>query len=580
MTVRFLSFPLSLSLFISAWCVPLHAQIIQGWVVDRETGEGVEGALVLLLDQSEVEVDGLLTKGDGRFRFLAPNLGTYSLKAERLGYETVTSEVTLRRPGQGSGILLEMGPSAIELEELRVEGEQRCRVRPEEGLEVARVWEEARTALTVQEWTEGEDLFNFELIRYQRTLHPDSRGVRSEQREEMVVVNRNPIRSLPVQELMEKGFIQTGENGAPIYYGPDASVLLSDLFLDTHCFRLRTSDEYPELIGLAFEPVRRSDTPDILGTFWLDRATAELVRLDYNYDWARWEGVRGVAEGRVEFQQMPSGAWIVRKWWLRMPVLGQLRSARNSAWPSLSLIEIREVGSEVAGITTMDHQPVSHSDRRPRGYLRGMAWDSLRSRPLSGVTVFLSGTPHDASTDEEGHFFMSGVPEGDYSATLTHPSLASLGIYPRRSEVRINAGDTTDVRLGLPSKSSFFESVCGDAAGQEGDAFITGTVREGGGGNPTPGATVTLEWSREKANAAGAIIGRVSQGAQIVTNAIGRYAMCGIPPGSKVTARAWKGETEEGGPPREVEVERDGVVVLDLTLPPPGGDLIPFLPLK
>lgn len=563
----FLSLSVVLGLLISAWGGPLQAQIIQGWVVDRETGQGVEGVLVLLLDQSGLEVDGLLTNEDGRFRFLAASPGDYSLRAERLGYETVTSEVTRLGPGQVSGILLETGVSAIELEELRVEGEQQCVIRPEEGLEVARVWDEARKALTVQEWAEGEDLFNFELVRYQRALHPDSRSVLTEEREEMVVVNRNPIRSLPVRELMEEGFIQTGENGADFYYGPDASVLLSDLFLDTHCFRLRTSDDTPDLIGLSFKPVRRRDIPDILGTLWLDRATAELVRLDYNYDWAPWDEVRGVAEGRVEFQQMPSGAWIVRKWWLRMPVVGHVRRAANAGWPALSLIEIREVGSEVAEVTSLDHQLIPTSDGRPRGYLQGVAWDSLRSRPLSGVTVFLSGTPYDASTDADGRFLIAGIPEGNYSAALTHPSLASLGVSPWQTQVRVNAGDTTDVRLGLPSRSSFLASMCGSAVGQVGDAFVTGTVRQGGGGNPTPGATVTLEWIRDKVNSAGAIVGRVTQGVEVDTDAVGRYAVCGISPGARVTARASVGASKEGGPPREVKVERDGIVVLDLTLP-------------
>jgi len=535
---RALHLPLSivLGLLISAWGAPLGAQTIQGWLLDRETGQGVEGALVLLLDQAGEEIDGFLTNADGRFRVRAPNPGAYSLRAERIGYETVTSETIRLGSAQVSGILLETGPSAIELEELRVEGEQQCVIRPAEGLELARVWDEARKALTVQEWTEGEDFYNFQLVRYQRTLHPDSRGVLSEEREGMVVVNRNPIRSLPARELLEEGFIQTAENGANFYYGPDASVLLSDLFLDTHCFRL-----------------------------------------DYSYDWAPWVEVRGVAEGRVEFQKMPTGAWIVRKWWLRMPVVGQVRGSTTAGWPALRLVEIREVGSEVAEVTSMDHQLISPADGQPRGALRGVAWDSLRSRPLSGVTVFLSGARYDASTDADGHFFMDGIAEGNYSVAVTHPSLTSLGIYPRRVEVRISEGDTAEVQLGLPSRSSFLESVCGAAKGQVGDAFVTGTVRQEEGGGPTPGATVTLEWSRNKVNAAGAIIGRVIQDVQVVADAIGRYGVCGIPAGAKVTVQASMGASQEGGSPREVEVGRDAVVVLDLTLPPPGGGLVPLL---
>lgn len=537
----------------------------------------MEGALVLLLDQAGEEIDGFLTNEAGLFRIQALNPGGYSLRAQRIGYETVTSEVIRLGPAPVSGILLETGRSAIELKELRVEGEQQCVVRPGEGLELARVWDEARKALAVQEWTEREGLYRFQLVRYQRALHPDSRVTLHEEREGMVVVSRNPIRSLPARELLEEGFVRPADDGAYIYYGPDASVLLSGLFLDTHCFRLSTSTESPDLLGLSFESVRRSSIPDIEGTLWLDRATADLVRLDYSYDWAPWVEVRGVAAGRVDFQKMPDGAWIDRKWWIRMPVVGQVRGLSNGGRPVLRLVEIREVGSEVADVTSMDHQRISQADRRPRGALRGVAWDSVRSRPLSEVTVFLSGTQYDSSTDVDGHFFMDGIPEGIYSAAVTHSALASLGIYPRQVEVRISAGDTADVQLGIPSRSSLLESVCGGAGGQMGGAFVAGTVRRGEGGDPTPGATVTLEWSRYKVNSGGAIIGRVIQEIQAITDAHGRYRVCGIPAGAKVTAQAWMGDSQERGPPGEVEVSRDAVVVLDLTLSPPGGGLAPHL---
>jgi hypothetical protein len=575
--VRTLRLPLSmlLGLLISAWGGPIQAQTIRGQLLDRETGLGVEGALVLLLDQAGNEVGGVLTNEAGRFHIRAPNPGRYSLRAERIGYETVASEVIRLRSSPVSGFLLETGQSAIELEELRVEGEQQCVIRPAEGLELARVWDEARKALTIQEWTEGEDLYRFQLVRYQRSLHPDSRVTLSEEREGMVVVNRNPIRSLPARELLEEGFVRPSGDGAHLYYGPDASVLLSDLFLDTHCFRLKTSTDSPDLLGLSFEPVRQRDIPDIVGTLWLDRATAELVRLDYGYDWAPWAQVRGVAEGRVEFQKMATGAWIIQKWWIRMPVVGQVRGAATSGWPSLRLVEIREVGSEVAEVTSIDHQLIAPADGQPRGALRGVAWDSLWSHPLSEVTVFLSGTPYDALTDADGHFFMEGIPEGNYFAAVTHPALASLGIYPRRVEVGISAGDTADVQLGLPSRSSFLESVCGAAEGPVGDAFVTGRVRWGEGGDPTHGATVTLEWSRYKVNSAGAIIGRIRQEFQVVTDAHGRYRACGIPAGATLTAQASMGDSLDRGPPREVEVARDPVVVLDLILPLPRGGLAP-----
>jgi len=565
-----LPFSLFLGLLISAWGGPISAQTIQGQLLDRDTGKGVEGALVLLLDQDGDEVDGFLTNEVGRFLIRAQNAGSYTLRAERIGYETVTSEPILLASAQIFGIRLETGQSAIELEGIRVRGEQQCVIRPGEGLELSRVWDEARKALTAQEWAEGEGLYRFRLVRYERGLDPRSGTVRSEEREGMEVVNRNPIHSLPAHELLENGFIQNTENGAKMYYGPDASVLLSDLFLDTHCFRLRTSEESPTLLGLSFEPVESRDIPDIVGTLWLDRATAELVRLDYGYDWAPLEDARGVAEGRVEFQRMVSGAWIVRKWWIRMPVIGQVRQP-SSGWPILKLLEIREVGSEVAEVTSLNHQVLSQQDPRPKGALRGVAWDSLRSRPLPEATIFLSGTQYDARTGGNGDFFIDGIPEGRYAVAVSSPALDSLGIMPERVQVRIGAQDTTDVEVGLPSRSTLLDSVCGVGTWQVGDAFITGTVRSEEGGSPMAGATVTLAWSRYKIDAGGAYIGKVTREIQAITDARGRFRACGIPADVKITAVAWMDDPRETGPSEEVDVTEDAVVVLDLTLPLPRG---------
>ena len=115
---------------------------------------------------------------------------------------------------------------------------------------------------------------------------------------------------------MENGFIRHLQNGELRYFSPDAQVLLSDVFLDSHCFRLTAHSDYETLVGLAFEPVRRSDFKDVEGTLWLDRETAALQFLEYGYTWAQYPEALGVARGHVEFEGLPNGSWIVRKWWM------------------------------------------------------------------------------------------------------------------------------------------------------------------------------------------------------------------------------------------------------------------------
>ena len=62
---------------------------------------------------------------------------------------------------------------------------------------------------------------------------------------------------LLAEDLLESGFIRRVDDGGFDYFGPDASVLLSDAFLDTHCFRLVAREDLPEAVGLAFDPVRK-----------------------------------------------------------------------------------------------------------------------------------------------------------------------------------------------------------------------------------------------------------------------------------------------------------------------------------
>ena len=58
-----------------------------------------------------------------------------------------------------------------------------------------------------------------------------------------------PFESLPADSLVHYGFVQS-DGRDQMYYAPDAGVLLSDPFLDTHCFRLASGRE--GLVGLAF----------------------------------------------------------------------------------------------------------------------------------------------------------------------------------------------------------------------------------------------------------------------------------------------------------------------------------------
>jgi hypothetical protein len=97
-------------------------------------------------------------------------------------------------------------------------------------------------------------------------------------------------------------------------------VLLSDDFLDTHCFRMvRAEKDRPGAVGLGFEPVKGRRVPEIKGTLWVDRGSAELRMLDYEYvnvpSAVRTPGLGG----RSEFARLATGDWIIKDWYIRLP---------------------------------------------------------------------------------------------------------------------------------------------------------------------------------------------------------------------------------------------------------------------
>lgn len=349
----FLSLPLlSLAAAVGGTHGEVMAQSVEGRLRDGDAGEPVQGAMVLLLDASKEVRSGFLTDPEGRFSLRAPEPGRYTVQAERIGVETVSAVVEF----QGAETLyldLDTKMVPLALDGLVVSGSSRCLVRPDEGLQVARIWEEARKALSNQEWMSRGGFLRYQVTHYRRELDLDGNPLGEAMRGDKTLVGRTPIRSLPAEDLSLSGYVRQMEDGSYEYYGPDARALLSESFVDTHCLRLVESEVDPALIGLAFEPTRRHDRPDIAGTFWLDRSTGKLKLLTFRYTWAPWSEAQGAARGRVEFEDLPTGAWVIRRWWIRMPIMVRDHSIRALGGDGLRLRGLLEEGEEVTRVALL-----------------------------------------------------------------------------------------------------------------------------------------------------------------------------------------------------------------------------------
>lgn len=70
--------------------------------------------------------DRCLTNAEGRFLLRAPGKGTFSVRADRIGFNSVSSDHFTLSEGQLLRLTLETVQEAIQFEGITVQGEQKC----------------------------------------------------------------------------------------------------------------------------------------------------------------------------------------------------------------------------------------------------------------------------------------------------------------------------------------------------------------------------------------------------------------------------------------------------------------------
>lgn len=423
----------------------LGAQAVTGRMVDADTGQPLAGAAVHLLDGASAELASVLTDEDGRYRVRAPAPGRYRIRADRIGFASTHAGPVDLGAGQTATVDLKGSVEAISLRGILVSGERRCTLRPEEGERTATVWQEARKALRAVSLTSVSGEYQFGLVVYERELDSSTLRVMSEKRHARQSRGDYTFVSLPADDLLRRGFVRV-DDGMFTYFAPDANVLLSDLFLDTHCFRLVPGrDEWQGRVGLEFEPVPGRRVTDIRGTLWLDPGTGELRHLEYSY--TRLPIETNLAGGEVAFERLPEGPWIVRRWRIRMP-----RAGVERAWwdgpagrDRIVVAAVTEAAGEVVRISRRGERVVESRN----AVVAGVVYDSTANAPLAGADVFIDGTQYRAATDEEGAFRIEDVPPGRYAINFFHPRMERLGTYPgaRTLEVADRTAEPVDLYL-------------------------------------------------------------------------------------------------------------------------------------
>ncbi|HVX39295.1 MAG TPA: carboxypeptidase-like regulatory domain-containing protein, partial [Gemmatimonadaceae bacterium] len=313
--------------------------------------------------------------------------------------------------------------------------------------------------------------------------------------------------------LSRDGYIVT-RGATANYYAPDARVLLSPEFANDHCFGIAVgAGARAGWIGATFNPVRGRRTPDVRGTLWVDTATAELRVLEYQYVNDRALGTIDSLGGRLRFERLPSGDWIVDHWEIRMPTFA------HGMWSGY-----RVVGSDarIASVAAA---------RRGESSIVGTVYDSVHAVPLSGARVALLGRANAATTDSSGAFRLDSVVPGPAVVTAQHALLDTLGLQGIAREIVVDSGAEARVVLATPSYATLWHRACGrgwapPAAADTGFAY--GTVTDAVTGARLSGASVAVAWIDPHwipTDTSRARAWRVVS----KTDSIGTYAVCGLP---------------------------------------------------
>lgn len=511
----------------------VQAQAVRGELVDRGTNRPIEGAFVALLDEAGLEVARALTSLGGTFLLRAPAPGTYRLRSKRIGFGPSESPPLALPDSQTVAYRLEVEAVPVQLPAVIVRGRPQCGARTDAAA-VAQLWEEAREALAAVKWTEDQGTLRYAVERFERSLPRTGRRILAERDSGWSGVGAKPFQSVPAEQLARAGYVVAAAGDSLDFHGPDAEVLLGDVFLSTHCFGARDGGaERPGLVGLAFEPEPRRKLPDVEGVLWLERQTLELKFLEFTYTGLRESSLGGY----VEFARLASGRWIVTYWWLRMP-RQEPAPRRSLRRPRPRLVGYREAGGMVTRIESPSGT-VEYSGTR--AMLEGTVVDSSRGgAPLLGAVVYLVGGNRRALTNDGGRFAIGGPFDGEYGVSFHHSRLDSLGINATEQRVTLARRVRRTLTLSVPPETAVIRRLCPDGL-PPGTQVIVGVVRDSTNAT-VPRARVTVRLAAtQEVQAARA-------------DSAGQFVICEVPAGrltlsatGPATAGAVVLEFTEGG---------------------------------
>ncbi|MDQ2891206.1 MAG: Plug and carboxypeptidase regulatory-like domain-containing protein [Gemmatimonadota bacterium] len=526
---------------------------------------------VVLADTTGRIVAGTMTGLDGSFAITAPSAGIYRVRIRRIGFSPDSSALLHLGAGERQTFDSRLDVlTTLQLPAVAVTETRRCVISPEAGTAAFRLWQEAQTALTGTVAGASHGKLQFLLGRFEREVDISTGDV-VRSRDWVVAENGESFQSVSAESLAVHGFAHA-EGDHSVYYAPDGRTLTSEAFARTHCLTPVLDPRHPELVGLGFKPVngQRERTTDVSGVLWLDRNTAQLRFLEYAYTGEGSGASAGakdteLASGRVDYQLLASGAWIVNNWLIRAPIVTNARKSEvqksddyfivrtrttghvTSRWEIGGTVRaIRDpsaLGTTTAVLATVHGQVVTGASEAERNagavseVIVALIGNADTGSNGAAETDSASKSARRSSVDASGRFSFDSVAAGNYLLRTTSPRLDTLYVRVPDTRIALGAGETISARITLPSQTDALANLCRQSPASD-NRIVHGTVRDSVNGAPVRAASVRASWLHDgMISGGGKGISMTTTERDTQTDSAGHYILCALPSSRTVTIR-------------------------------------------
>jgi len=187
---------------------------------------------------------------------------------------------------------------------------------------------------------------------------------------------------------------------------------------------------------------------------------------------------------------------------------------------------------------------VAQQPARPAA-ISGIAYDSVRGRPMSGAQIAMRGTAMITVAGPDGSFHFDSVPPGKYQLITAHPILDSIGVQLVTPVITIAAGEQKTLNITTPSPASLVKMLCPAAWLTRGPSALFGRVRNADTEEPMPKAQVSIVWSEFDLSG----LRKIPRLREAVTGPDGTYRICGLPATFNGKVQATFGGVKSGDVP-------------------------------